>query len=350
MKKAIIYGVLNWGLGHATRSIPIIRSLIQLNYEVILCSDGDALILLQKEFPQLLFVELPGYKVRYDFRSMILNMMRYSISMLKAIHKEEKILKRLVSKYQPEFIISDNRYGFHHKNVKSIFITHQLNIPSRKKWQSFTANKFLRQFIKRFDDCWVPDLEGSPNLSGQLSHEISVPIPVQYIGPLSRFSAIDSEHKYDVAFVLSGPEPQRTILENMILDQQSNLNGNGCLVRGTEAPQKRSHNQDSNLEVFDLLESESLETLIAESRLLVCRAGYTTIMDLVAMEKSAVLIPTPGQPEQEYLASHLSTQFPNFSFVHQDDFEIKVLDNANENWQGTTALPKWTDEKLASLL
>lgn len=349
MKKAIIYGVLNWGLGHATRSIPIIRSLIQLNYEVILCSDGDALTILQKEFPQLQFVELPGYKVRYDFRSMILNMMRYSITMLKAIHKEEKILKRLVSEYQPEFIVSDNRYGFYHKKVRSIFITHQLNIPSQKKWQSLTANRFLRQFIKRFDTCWVPDLEGSPNLSGLLSHEVTISIPIQYIGPLSRLSYLDSEQKYDIAFVLSGPEPQRTKLEKMIIEQQSELKGRCCLVRGTDVPLDNAK-QDIKLSVFNLLGSKDLEKLIAESRLLVCRAGYTTIMDLVSLHKSAVLIPTPGQPEQEYLASHLSTQFPNFSFVNQDDFNISKLDGEIEHWQGDIEIPLWSDEKLKILL
>ena len=349
MKKAIIFGVLNWGLGHATRSIPIIRSLIRLNYEVILCSDGDALILLQNEFPQLQCIELPGYKVRYDFRSMILNMMRYSISMLKAIHKEEKVLKELVSKYQPDFIISDNRYGFHHKKVKSIFITHQLNIPSQKKWQSLTANRFLRQFIKRFDTCWVPDLEVNPNLSGLLSHEVSVSIPIQYIGPLSRFSRMEFEQKYEVAFVLSGPEPQRTKLEKMIIDQQSNLKGQCCLVRGTEVPMENI-NQSNNLTVFNLLGSEQLQRLIAESRLLVCRAGYTTIMDLAIIRKSAMLIPTPGQPEQEYLASHLSTQFPNFSFINQNDFHISALSNEIEDWEGTIEMPLWSDQKMKDLL
>ena len=350
MNKAIIYGVLNWGLGHATRSIPIIQSLIRLDYEVIICSDGDALLLLKKEFPHIQFVELPGYKVRYDFRSMVLNMVRYSIGMLKAIHREEKILRELVSKYQPAFVISDNRYGFHCKKVKSIFITHQLNIPSRKKWQAFTANRFLRQFINRFDTCWVPDLANAPNLSGQLSHDVSLSIPIQYIGPLSRFGLVEKELKYDVAFVLSGPEPQRTKLENMILDQQSDLPGKCCLVRGTDAATERASAQKRNLKVYDLLESEVLESLIAESNLLVCRAGYTTIMDLVAMQKSAVLIPTPGQPEQEYLASHLSAQFPNFSFISQKDFNVSVLEEAKENWQGATELPIWTDEKLATLL
>jgi uncharacterized protein (TIGR00661 family) len=322
VKKAIIYGVLNWGLGHATRSIPIIRSLIQLNYEVILCSDGDALTILQKEFPQLQFVELPGYKVRYDFRSMILNMMRYSITMLKAIHKEEKILKRLVSEYQPEFIVSDNRYGFYHKKVRSIFITHQLNIPSQKKWQSLTANRFLRQFIKRFDTCWVPDLEGSPNLSGLLSHEVTISIPIQYIGPLSRLSYLDSEQKYDIAFVLSGPEPQRTKLEKMIIEQQSELKGRCCLVRGTDVPLDNAK-QDIKLSVFNLLGSKDLEKLIAESRLLVCRAGYTTIMDLVSLHKS---------------------------FVNQDDFNISKLDGEIEHWQGDIEIPLWSDEKLKILL
>lgn len=350
MKKAIIFGVLNWGLGHATRSIPIIRSLIRLDYNVIICSDGDALVLLKKEFPLAQFVELPGYNVRYDFRSMILNMVRYSIGMLKAIHREEKILKELVSKHRPSFIISDNRYGFHHKEVKSIFITHQLNIPSRKKWQTLTANRFMHQFIKHFDACWVPDLGGSPNLSGRLSHDVSAAIPIQFIGPLSRFTLASKSPKYDVTFVLSGPEPQRTKFENMILDQQSDLIGDFCMVRGTDKGMTHTIMKESNLKVYDLLESEVLESLIAESRLLVCRAGYTTIMDLVAMQKSAVLIPTPGQPEQEYLASHLSSLFPNFSFMEQKDFALSKLNGSINNWEGATALPIWTDDKLVQLL
>ncbi len=349
MKKAIIYGVLNWGLGHATRSIPIIRSLIRLHYEVILCSDGDALILLQKEFPQLQFVALPGYKVRYDFRSMVLNMMRYSIGMLKAIHKEEKILKDLVEKHQPDVIISDNRYGFHHAKVKSIFITHQLNIPSPKKWQNLTANRLVHQFIEHFDVCWVPDLAGRPNLSGLLSHEVSISIPIRYIGPLSRFSPLAAVPKYDVAFVLSGPEPQRTKLEQMIVDQHSELKGTCCLVRGTNVPMDYTI-QDNTLTIYNLLGSKELEQLIAESHLLVCRAGYTTIMDLATIRKSAVLIPTPGQPEQEYLASHLSTQFPNFSFVDQENFDISELNGKNETWQGDTTIPLCNDEKLQELL
>ena len=138
MKKLVIFGVLNWGLGHATRSIPIIRSLHRLDYDVLICSDGDALALLKKEFPKARFVELPGYKIKYSFRNMVFNMMRYSISMLKAIHQEEKILAKLVRDHQPAYIISDNRYGFHHSSATSALITHQLNIPSPKKWQTLS--------------------------------------------------------------------------------------------------------------------------------------------------------------------------------------------------------------------
>ncbi len=350
MKKAALFGVLNWGLGHATRSIPIIQSLLRLNYEVVICSDGDALLLLKKEFPQAQFVELPGYKVRYDFRSMVLNMVRYSIGMLKAIHKEEKILKDLVEKHRPSIIISDNRYGFHHKSVKSIFITHQLNIPSQKKWQTLTANKFLHQFIKRFDLCWVPDFEGTPNLSGQLSHGVNLSIPIQFIGPLSRFNSSDHALKYEVAFVLSGPEPQRGKLEKMIANQENQFPAKCCIVRGTNEPAGYSVAPETNLEVFDLLDSEAMEQLIAQSRLLVCRAGYTTIMDLIALQKSAILIPTPGQPEQEYLAEHLSNQFPSFSFISQKEFSLADMCYENLPWTGSTPISNWSKDKLQSLL
>jgi len=350
VKKAVLFGVLNWGLGHATRSIPIIRSILRLDYDLVICSDGDALLLLKKEFPNAQFVELPGYNVRYDFRSMVLNMVRYSIGMLKAIHKEEKILKNLVDKHSPSLIISDNRYGFHHKSVKSIFITHQLNIPSQKKWQTLTANKFLHQFIKRFDLCWVPDFEDAPNLSGQLSHGVNLSIPVQFIGPLSRFTPSSQEHKYEIAFVLSGPEPQRGKLEQMIVNQQDLLQGKCCLVRGTNQPAEYSYDPNDNLEVVDLLDSEALEQILSQSRILVCRAGYTTIMDLVALQKPAVLIPTPGQPEQEYLAKHLSTQFPSFSFVSQKEFSLENILLEDIPWTGSTSISNWSEVKLESLL
>ena len=203
MKKAIIFGVLNWGLGHATRSIPIIRSLLNLQYKVVICSDGDALSLLKKEFPQAIFVNLPGYKIRYGYKSMMFNMLRHGLGMLKAIHAEEQLLGDLVQKYEPAFIISDNRYGLHHPKVKSILISHQLNIPAQKQWQSSTANHFLHNFIKKFDVCWVPDVEAQPNLSGELSHEVFLPIPIKYIGVLSRFSIRDQAIEYDIACILS---------------------------------------------------------------------------------------------------------------------------------------------------
>lgn len=350
MNKAVLFGVLNWGLGHATRSIPIIKSLLNVGHKLVICSDGDALILLKKEFPEALFVELPGYKVRYDYRNMVLNMVRYSVGMLKAIHKEEKILQDLVKQYDPAYIISDNRYGFHHQAVKSILITHQLNIPSRKKWQSVTANKFLHQFINRFDLCWIPDWENDPNLSGQLSHNVSLSIPTRFIGPLSRFKILNNDYVYDLAFILSGPEPQRSKLESLILAQKHLLKAKCCLVRGTNTAAKESVERVDNLEIFDLLQSDALVQIISKSKQVVSRAGYTTIMDLVALQKQAVLVPTPGQPEQEYLAEHLSSQFPSFSFMSQDNFSIEEINLEQEDWSGDAQVPLWTDAKLQTLL
>ena len=351
MKKTVIYGVLNWGLGHATRSIPIIRSLLQLNYTPIICSDGDALSLLQKEFPSLTFVDLPPYNMRYTHRNMLANVARYGLSILKTIHQEEKILQDLVEQYQPIHIISDNRYGFCHPEVKSIIITHQLKIPANSNWQSKTASNILHRYIEKFDVCWVPDAEGNPNLSGMLSHEHQLDIPVEYIGALSRFSTGTKTPMYDLAFVLSGPEPQRTCLEKIILDQLPSLDQKCILIRGTKVPLKYKH-QAQGLEVFDLADSKTLEDVLQQSRLVLSRSGYTTIMDLVAMSKPAILIPTPGQPEQEFLAEHLAKQFLGFKFAKQDDLDIASMLAPFPVWVDAELdfSFNWSDDKLGEFL
>ncbi len=351
MKKAVIYGVLNWGLGHATRSIPIIQSLFRLNYDVIICSDGDALSLLNKEFPQAQFVSLPTYHIKYRHRSMVANVSWYGMGLLKSIYQEKKVLKELVSQYDPVFIISDNRYGFYHSKVKSIMITHQLRIPTSVEWQSKAASSFLHKFIEAFDVCWVPDVAGSTNLSGQLSHDCSLSIPIKYIGNLSRFRFEAKPKRYEIAFVLSGPEPQRTRLENLILDQLGELPKNCVLVRGTNiAPERNRSDDHLEIEIIDLADSKTLQGIMSESKLLVSRAGYTTIMDLVAMRKPAILIPTPGQPEQEYLAEHLASHFSSFDFVAQEELDLLAIVRNARPWHNEHDWETWSEEKLIKLL
>jgi len=351
VKKVVLYGALNWGLGHATRSIPIIRSLIALDFEPVICSDGDALNLLQKEFPSLTFIDLPPYHIRYTYRNMVANVARYGLSILHTIYQEQKVMRDLVEQYQPAYIISDNRYGFYDPDVKSIMITHQLRIPSNSMWQSRTASNFLHRYIEKFDVCWIPDTAGIPNLSGMLSHEISLNIPIEYVGVLSRFSMLTKTPKYDLAFVLSGPEPQRSYLEKLILDQLPSLDLKCILIRGTNLPFKYS-NQAEDIEVIDLADTKLLERILSESKLVMSRSGYTTIMDLVALRKPAILIPTPGQPEQEFLAEHLSWQFSGFKFAKQDDLDIKSLLQPTPVWgdKHFAFSFSWSDDKLKNLL
>lgn len=351
MKKVVLYGVLNWGLGHATRSIPIIRSLIELDYEPIICSDGDALTLLRKEFPKLECVTLPAYHIQYRYRSMLANVSRYGIGLLKAIYQEQAILRELTAKYQPRYIISDNRYGFHHDEIPSIMITHQLRIPADAAWQSKIASNFLHNYINKFDTCWVPDAAKAMNLSGKLSHDIQLDIPIEYIGALSRFSPQTNTPKYDIACILSGPEPQRSHLEILILQQANQLAKKMILVRGTAVTRRIDDAGDSNdFDIIDMADSESLQRIISESKLVLSRAGYTTIMDLVAMQKPAILIPTPGQPEQEYLAEHLATHFTGFRFLAQDDFHLSSAVDPLPTWDATEIELAWSTQKLAHLL
>src|SRR5690606_37732588 len=154
MKKRILVSPLNWGIGHATRCIPIINALINFGFEPIIASDGDALLLLKKEFPSLLFMEFPSYKISYpkDKKYFKLHLIKYAPKILKAIYNEKKITANLIKTYNIEGIISDNRLGVYNKKVPSIFITHQLQVLSGSTtWLSTLIHK---KFINSFNECW----------------------------------------------------------------------------------------------------------------------------------------------------------------------------------------------------
>lgn len=229
----------------------------------------------------------------------------------------------MVQNLQPDLIISDNRYGLYHSTTPCIFITHQLNIQSGNSWLNKIIRKINYRYINRFTRCWIPDTETSDNLAGKLAHPTLLPEkPVDYIGPLSRFSRKILAEKFTLTILLSGPEPQRTIFENILLGQISQVKGTIAFVRGLPDAETLPEIQQDGLSFYNHLPASQLEDLLNESQLVVCRAGYSTIMDLVALEKKAILVPTPGQTEQEYLAASLfkkgifySAQQENFSLL-----------------------------------
>jgi len=312
--KRIIVAPLYWGLGHATRCIPIINSLLVDN-TVAIASDGAALTLLQKEFPDLESFELPSYNIRYTFDSMIANMIIQGPGGLTTIKKENKRANQIAQEWKADVLISDNRFGFRSDVTENIYITHQLNIPANNPVISNIASRIHQKVISKYDQCWVPDFKGGKNLAGKLS-QVNIKTPTTYLGPQSRLYKENLPIKYDFTAVLSGPEPQRTKLENIILEVFSAFPSIRLfLVRGT-SERRNFDSINANIKVFDLLTSRDLNHVLNASSHIICRSGYTSIMDLIKLEKSATLIPTPGQYEQEYLAKRLDGKF-NFSVCSQ---------------------------------
>ncbi|SFC85914.1 glycosyltransferase [Algibacter pectinivorans] len=340
MKKRILVAPLNWGLGHATRCIPIINALISAGFAPIIASDGVALSLLRKEFPSIPTIELPSYNVTYSKNGKLfkLKLLKDSPRLLKAIKAEKKAIKAIVENNDIYGIISDNRLGVRHKNVPSVFITHQLNVLSGNT--TWLSTKMHQKIIKKFDVCWVPDAAGTLNLSGKLGHIDAFDVPIKYLGPLSRFTKTDPEIKNDILVLLSGPEPQRTLLEEKLLNEFENFTGKVVFVKGVMEPEQSIQLLD-NLTIYNFMTSKLLEKTINESALVVSRSGYTTVMDLAKLNKKAFFIPTPGQFEQVYLANRLSEMHlvPTCS---QDDFTLDKLNN-NGKYLGLTAFDFDTD-------
>ena len=305
--KRIIVAPLHWGLGHVTRCIPIINSLLS-NNTVAIASDGEALALLRQEFPTLESFELPSYNIRYTFDSMVANMILQGPGGLKTIKKENKRAKEIAEAWKADVLISDNRFGFRSDQTENVYITHQLNIPANNVMIANIASRVHHRIIAKFDQCWVPDYRGKDNIAGKLS-QVNIKTPTTYLGPLSRMEKEDLPIAYDYTAVLSGPEPQRTKLEKIIMDIfSSHPDLRFCLVRGT-AVERKFEQTASHIKVFDLLNSKELNQVINTSAFIICRSGYTSIMDFIKLEKPALLIPTPGQYEQEYLAKRLQGKY-----------------------------------------
>jgi predicted glycosyltransferase len=308
-KPKVLICPLNWGLGHASRCIPLIRKLQLAGFEVIIAADGRALSLLQTEFGSLKYVRLPGFSPRFSKGSTILwKVLGWLPSLVWHTIKEHSTIQRIVKQHEISLVISDNRYGLFTSGAKTIFITHQIMIkaPGRLSFTEPILYRINRFFIQKYDYCWIPDLPGSENLSGDLSHKYPLPRNAKFIGLLSRFNKIirvGSASKIPLLAVLSGPEPQRTLFQEIIVKQLRKYNQEATIVMGTPE-NTMSAGKTNQITMFTHLPPNELSEAISEAGIVVCRAGYSSLMDLAILGKKEVLIvPTPGQTEQEYLAS-----------------------------------------------
>ncbi len=323
LKKRILVAPLNWGLGHATRCIPLILELQKEGFEPVIASDGEALELLRKEFPLLEFHKLPSYNISYSRKKQYfkLHLLLMAPHIFKTISAERKKIEELVKTENISGIISDNRWGVYSEMVPSVFITHQLKVLSGV----FTSisSKIQQKYIQKFDECWIPDAEEEPHLSGEMGHLKNPPLPVKFIGILSRFKKEILSISYDIAVILSGPEPQREILQQILEKELKGSDSRILFVKGIVEKEQIQEKKD-NWTIYNFLTSAQLQDYLNQSEYVICRPGYTSLMDLAALEKKAFLIPTPGQNEQEYLAARLKAM-GIAGGCRQKDFTLKKL-------------------------
>ena len=340
-QKTILVCPLDWGLGHATRCIPIVYEFLNRGYKVVIGTSGKQKALLQQEFPKLTFLELKGYEIEYPKSgSMTLKMLLQLPKINTAIKEEHLWLAKIIDEHQIDLVVSDNRYGLWSNKVKSILITHQIFV--KAPFGEWMIEQILKQHFDNFDEIWIPDNEGENNLSGDLSHKKSLPDKFKFIGVLSRFAEkkiIEKNAEFDFMAILSGPEPQRTIFENIILKQVENSNLKGILVRGLPEDNSECKMQNAALKVFNHLETDEFLHYLQKSKVVISRSGYSTIMDLAALGKKAILVPTPGQTEQEYLAKY-HFEKGQFHTQTQHEFDLVKAIEEFENYKGIRLISK----------
>jgi uncharacterized protein (TIGR00661 family) len=340
--KTILIAPLNWGLGHATRCIPLIKALQENNYIPIIASDGIALQLLRKEFPYLKFLELPSYQIEYakNAKNFKWKLIQNLPKMIEAIVHEKQLVKTWITQYGIDGIISDNRLGVFSKKIPSVFITHQLRVMTGNT--TWLTSKLHQNIIKKYSECWIPDVETVPNLAGELSHLEKHSLKLNYIGPLSRMQKKEAHKKYDLMIILSGPEPQRGILEEKLKTEVQRFKGNVVFIKGVVQANQIKEQIDT-ICYYNFMNSRQLEQTFNESELVLCRSGYTTIMDLAKLDKKAFFIPTPGQYEQLYLAEKLKNE-GLVPYAHQHNFAIENLSQV-ESYSGLQSYNPYIDWK-----
>lgn len=297
--KRILIAALDWGMGHTTRLVALLKQLLAQQNQLIFAGNQAQCQFIKAEFPDIELADLNGYEIHLDSKkSTYWQLFQQGFKVKKAIKYEKRWLSNFVSENKVDLIISDNRYGFYHPKIKSILVTHQLNlqIPYFRRM----VNRNLRRMVEKFDVCWVPDTENRW-LSGELS-KAKLKIPIVYIGILNRFQKLQLPINFDYLVILSGPEPEKTNFKQEILKQLSATPSSVCIV-GAQVTGYPCHPNPTTTELAEL---------IAKSDTVISRAGYTTLMEMVDLNKKAILIPTKGQYEQMYLANYV--QHPKIEF------------------------------------
>ncbi|MDK2908962.1 MAG: hypothetical protein PWR20_529 [Bacteroidales bacterium] len=325
MKKVLV-APLNWGMGHATRCVPIIETLEKLGADIVLAGDGPVYHYFEKRFSHLELIRLPGHVVKYQSqgRWLMIPVLKGLPGFIHSFFNEHNAIKLLITKYNLGFIISDNRYGLWHREIPSALVTHQINIRLNGFWKTGTpfVKLVTNLFFSNFDEIWIPDYASYPGLAGRLSHPRKTPSNYKYLGPLSRFTSPApkvAHPDYDFLAIVSGPEPQRTIFEKILVKLFHAGPFKTVIIRGLPGSREIIH-KSPYLTLIPHLPDEEMHHMICHSAHLISRPGYSTLMDLRVLQRQAVLVPTPGQPEQEYLAD-IHRNNPQFRIISQEELQ-----------------------------
>lgn len=310
--KNILIAPLDWGLGHTTRCVPLIRYLLASGHNPIVAGNASQLSFIRGLFANIQSVPLDGYRVTYSARNRYLQagLLTQLPRILGIIKQEHAWLQQTAGELQLDGIISDNRYGLYHSGIPSVIITHQLRVQTGfGNIADTTLQKLHYKYLDRFCAKWVADTHQAPGLAGVLSHPARLPKHTRYLGLLSAFdnTGVHNTGAGTLLVLISGPEPQRSMLSKILWQQVLQHNGKVVFVEGsetTEAPQSIP----AHITWHNRIAGEHLQSLLQDAAMVVCRSGYSTIMDLIALRKKAILIPTPGQTEQEYLGKQLAEQ------------------------------------------
>jgi len=359
---SVLFTPLNWGLGHAMRDIPVIKKLLLHDHEVTIAACGNALTVLQREFPSCRFIEFEDYPSPYSSgRFFLPKLAVYFPTLLRAVARERKQTERIISRNHYDLVISDNRIGVYSSKVPSLFITHQLHyhLPAWF-WPAELFASALNGFHHgKFDRVIVPDNPpGLLSLAGKLSRPDSAAAGARayFAGILSSTPKLDIPADLDYLVLISGPEPQRTRLEEILLPMAQELDGHSVVLLGS--PQRKSGVTGSGgCSVRTYVTNEEKAALMNRAKFVICRSGYTTMMELAELKKKAGLfIPTPGQTEQEYLSWYYEHKGWFFS-KSQYDLDLPADIGTARKYAGFPAMPatgenvrRLYDELLAGYL
>lgn len=304
IKQKILYAVLDWGYGHVTRSIGIIRELVAQENHITLACNSEQELLFKSYFPDVNYVQLEGYQLSFGGKgNWSWDLWKQRRSFLKTIQLEHHFVNDFCQKNDIDVIISDHRYGFYSGQITSIFVTHQLHLPISNFF--FFIQAWHEKQLRKFSTIWVLDDKQSC-LAGKLSKSIQHP-SLCYIGWKSRF--LKQGHvpvKFDYLIVISGPKPySEQFLDEILLK----LNFTDKKVAIIHPISVKILTQSNNFTLFKTENLREQDQLFYESETIISRAGYSTLMDLKILDKKGILFPTKGQKEQEYLAEYNKLNF-----------------------------------------